>query len=71
MKYNIDACIHMLGKTNNIRNHIHNTLEGEMGRLVEKRGCLGCRKIVFFEEEEEPGDYSFINGDWIWSRSMV
>lgn len=42
-----------------------------MGKLIEKRGWLGCKKIVFFEEEEDSGNYSYINGDWIWSKSIV
>ncbi|MFT4303991.1 MAG: hypothetical protein ACMXYG_05465 [Candidatus Woesearchaeota archaeon] len=39
-----------------------------MQKLVEKTSFLGHKRIVVFEEDYDSGDYSYIDGEWIWGR---
>jgi len=61
----------MLVKNNSLEYYSILGKRGKMSKIVEKRGCLGTRKIIFYEDEEPSGEYTFINGDWIWSTNVV
>ncbi len=42
-----------------------------MKKLVEKRGFLGHQKIVLLEGDDDTGEYSYCDGEWIWHPSSV
>jgi len=35
--------------------------------MLKKNGMLGHKKITYFEDEVE-GEYTFIEGDWIFTK---
>ena len=41
-----------------------------MAQLIEKTGFLGNKKIIYIEEERD-GQYSYIDGEWVWIRSEM
>ena len=38
-----------------------------MGRIIEKNSFLGDKKIIYVEQEDD-GEYSLIDGEWIWIK---
>lgn len=39
-----------------------------MSKLVEHTSFLGHKKIIVYEEDKGGGNYSYINGDWVWGE---
>lgn len=39
-----------------------------MSKLIKKTGFLGNKKITYIEENNK-GEYSFINGEWVWIQT--
>jgi hypothetical protein len=33
--------------------------------MLKKHGLLGTKEIIYFEKEQD-GEYSYINGEWIF-----
>lgn len=40
-----------------------------MSTTVQKRGYLGHQKIIYFEDQDRKGEWSYIDGEWIWISS--
>ena len=38
-----------------------------MAKIVEKNSFFGDKKIIYFEKEKI-GEYSLIEGEWIWIK---
>lgn len=36
-----------------------------MAKIIEKKGFLGDKQIIYLEQEKE-GEFSYIDGEWIW-----
>lgn len=37
-----------------------------MGKIVQKKGILGDKVIIYFEDEDRDGKYTHMHGEWIW-----